>query len=87
LIATAALVLFPLTARAQGAAGALPDGEGEDLVQGICTGCHQTNMITQSSGYTREDWKKLTSLMIDFTTSPETQDTITSYLAAHFPPS
>src|SRR5262245_2239994 len=87
LIAAAACTLMPLAAQAQGAPpAALPDGAGKATVQAICTGCHQLNMVTQSSGYTREGWKELTSTMIDFSNSRETQDTITQYLAAHFPP-
>ena len=33
---------------------ALPPGPGHDTVNAVCTGCHQVNMITRSSGYTRE---------------------------------
>ena len=44
-------------ARAARRAGAepragLPDGEAKVLVEGLCTMCHQTNMITASMGYT-----------------------------------
>jgi len=64
---------------------ALPDGEGKALVQGTCTACHDTNPITRSSGYTREGWRELIGTMIPLSGTPA-GDTITKYLAAHFPP-
>ena len=79
-------VLAPVAAYAQAQPPALPDGAGKQLVEAICTGCHQTNMITQSSGYTRDGWKELTSTMIDFGRVPDQQAAITQYLAEHFPP-
>lgn len=64
----------------------LPQGAGKQTVEAVCTGCHQTNMITQSSGYTRDGWKELTSTMIDLSPSPETQNAILDYLATNFTP-
>jgi virginiamycin B lyase len=64
----------------------LPEGAGKALVEGTCVACHQTNMITQSSGYSREHWKELVSTMIDLSGNPEGLDTLTQYLAANFPP-
>jgi virginiamycin B lyase len=80
--------VMPVAASAQyGSPGAkLPDGPGQALVEGACTGCHQANMITQSSGYTQDGWKELMSTMIDLSQSPETRDEITQYLSKHFPP-
>jgi virginiamycin B lyase len=86
LIAAAVFALVPLAAQAQGQAPGLPEGAGQQLVNGLCATCHQTNMITQSSGYTREGWKELIGTMIDLSRSPETQAAITQYLAANFPP-
>ena len=54
LVAAAAWALVPLAAQAQGQAPALPEGAGKQLVEGMCSSCHQTNMITQSSGYSRD---------------------------------
>ncbi len=82
-IATSGLLFCVLSAPGQ---AAMPDGAGLDLVEGICTGCHQTNMIERSSGYTEAEWRELTSTMIDLSGDPETQDAIVGYLAAHFPP-
>ena len=44
LVSSAAL--FPVAAQAQSQGPALPDGAGKQLVESLCTGCHQTNMIT-----------------------------------------
>jgi virginiamycin B lyase len=83
LLAGAGLCLLtPFAAEAQG----LPDGPGKDLVAGVCTACHQTNEILRSSGYTREGWKELVGTMVNLSGSPDKQDEITQYLAAHFPP-
>ncbi|MEQ8357030.1 MAG: hypothetical protein RH942_15950 [Kiloniellaceae bacterium] len=65
----------------------LPAGAGRDQVESVCTACHQTNQITRSSGYSQDGWRELTSTMIDLSGNPELRDSITGYLAAHFPPS
>jgi len=82
----AAFCTLPFAAQAQGQAPSLPEGAGKQMIEAVCTACHQTNMITQSSGYTREGWKELTSTMVDFSRIPDTQATITEYLATHYPP-
>ncbi len=64
----------------------LPDGAGMELVAGVCTGCHRTNQITRSSGYTSQGWQELTGTMIDLSASPDERETIMAYLATHFPP-
>ncbi len=76
----------PVAASAQSQLAKLPDGLGKDTVEALCTGCHQTNQITRSSGYTREGWQELTGTMIDLSGSPTEQRAIVEYLAAHFPP-
>jgi virginiamycin B lyase len=81
----AGVVLFmagPLMAQSQPAQ--LPDGDGKQLVQGVCTACHEINQITRSSGYTREEWQELIQTMINLSGSPAS-DSIAKYLAAHFP--
>lgn len=77
-------VLLPLGAQAQGPE--LPEGDGRELVAGVCTGCHQINQIKRSAGYTSRGWKELTGTMIDLSASPTEQEKIITYLAAHFPP-
>jgi virginiamycin B lyase len=87
LTGAAVCALGSFSAQAQSArSSGLPDGAGKQVVEAVCTQCHQTNMITQSSGYTREDWKELTSTMIDLSAGPDTQNAILDYLATHFPP-
>jgi len=86
LIAATVLTLVALVAQAQGQAAALPDGAGKQMVENLCTGCHKTDMITRSSGYTREGWTELVSTMIDLSSVPEDRDAILQYLATHFSP-
>lgn len=83
-IASLAL-LAPSAARAQAFAG-LPNAPGHETVGAVCTGCHQTNQITRSSGYTRPQWQELIGTMIDLSASPETRDQILGYLEKQFPP-
>ena len=83
-IATAVCVFLPLAAQAQDTG--LPQAPGKEMVEGVCSACHQTNMIIQSSGYSREGWAELTGTMIDLTKSPQERGQILDYLAAHFPP-
>ncbi|HEX2226254.1 MAG TPA: cytochrome C [Candidatus Binatia bacterium] len=86
IMALAALFFFtftPFSARGQSSTE-LPEGEGKQLVQGMCTACHDTNQITRSSGYTREGWRELIQTMINLSGTPASE-TITTYLAAHFP--
>lgn len=68
-------------------ASALPDGDGKELVEGVCGSCHGASIIERSSGYTREDWRLLTSTMVDLSNNLETQGRVLDYLAANFPPS
>jgi virginiamycin B lyase len=82
LAAAAFLMVVPFAAEGQPAQ--LPEGEGKQLVQGACSSCHGGNEITRSSGYSREGWRELIRTMTDLS---ETQagETITQYLATHFP--
>jgi virginiamycin B lyase len=65
-------------------AAPLPDGAGKEAVQARCSACHGVNLITGSTGYTRERWQDLISTMIKL---PDDQAaTVTQYLATHFPP-
>jgi virginiamycin B lyase len=81
----AVLSLFMIApAAAQQQPAQLPEGEGKPLVQGMCTTCHETNQITRSSGYSREGWRELIQTMINLS-GTSAGDTITKYLATHFP--
>ena len=84
--ASLAVTLLCLAApfAAHGQTAGLPQGPGQEMVQGMCTACHQVSQIQNSSGYTQEGWRELILTMIDLSDSPE-METITAYLATHFP--
>jgi len=81
-IIAAALALAPATTHGAD----LPDGAAKPMVEGLCVACHGLNQITRSSGYTAADWTALMDTMIDLSASPQEQNDIARYLAAHFPP-
>jgi virginiamycin B lyase len=60
--------------------------KGKILVEQYCTSCHRINMITRSSGYSVNDWKSLTSTMIDLSNQPKTEQQLFSYLASNYSP-
>ena len=62
----------------------LPAGAGKEQVEAVCVACHQTNLIVGSTGYSQDGWRYLTGKMIAL--APPMADSITQYLAAHFPP-
>jgi virginiamycin B lyase len=66
----------------------LPNGNGKDMVQSICTGCHDLSPITDSVGFNRADWETVVKSMIDMGAEikPEQVPVIANYLAANFPP-
>ena len=72
------------TVAAQGQPTQLPEGDGKQLVQGVCTTCHETNLITRSSGYSREGWRELIQTMMNLS-GTSAGETISKYLATHFP--
>ena len=78
--------LVPLTAQSQSQLAKLPEAPGAQLVEGACTACHKTNLVSRSSGYTRAGWNELIGTMIDLSDNPTDRDGITQYLATHFPP-
>ena len=83
-MAAAVFLAVPFAAQAQNQAAALPDGKGKELVSGVCTACHQTNMITQSSGYTLDGWKEIVGTMIDLKPTPEQHNEITAIPGGEF---
>jgi len=66
----------------------LPNGNGREVVEAICSGCHDLAPITDAVGFSRQDWETVVKSMIDMgaTISPEQVAVITNYLAANFPP-
>lgn len=64
----------------------LPQGEALELIETHCVACHSTSRISQSLGYSREDWQALTESMIDLSGAPEQRDSIINYLEKNYPP-
>ena len=66
----------------------LPNGNGREMVEMICSGCHDLSPITDAAGFSREDWETVVKSMIDMgaTIKPEQVSVIANYLAANFPP-
>ncbi|WP_299599443.1 cytochrome C [uncultured Microbulbifer sp.] len=64
----------------------LPEGEGRELVETQCSACHPVSRITQSLGYSRDDWLALSATMVDISAEPKRRDIIADYLATYFPP-
>ncbi len=81
-----ACVFVSVPAQSQDRLSPLPPGAGAALSEGACTGCHKTNQITRSSGYTHAGWRELIGTMIDLSGNPQDYDTIAQYLATNFPP-
>jgi len=85
-LATFAFValMLPETTRGQrGQQVTLPDGPGKAMVEATCTKCHGLNFITNSFGFSRDEWVRLFSSMV---TPPRAEsDAIADYLAKHFP--
>jgi virginiamycin B lyase len=72
--AAALFACMPLAAQAQGqtqtpqaqSVGLPDDGTpGKKMTESLCTMCHQTNLITASSGYTKDGWNELIGTMLD----------------------
>jgi hypothetical protein len=65
---------------------ALPDGEGKNVVERVCTECHGTDEIT-SIKRTPDQWRRVVKDMLDRRdpkTSDEEAKQIIEYLIAHF---
>jgi virginiamycin B lyase len=86
LLASLAVLALPLLAHGTAGAASLADGPGRDAVEAMCTGCHQTNQITNSAGYTAEGWRELTGTMIDLSADPPVHEDIIEFLSAYYPP-
>lgn len=83
----ALIAIVPAAAQAQSPKNMpLPEGVGKQTVEAVCTACHNTSLITRSSGYSLEHWRELIASMVDLSGDAALQDQITGYLAANFPP-
>ena len=65
----------------------LPNGNGKELVETVCTSCHDLSPVTEG-GFSREDWDLVVKNMIDMGAplKPDQALLVTNYLAANFPP-
>lgn len=76
-----------LPAGAQDDYEALPDGEGKDMVYGICSGCHSLKLVMQQ-GMTRKKWDETLEWMVEkqgmAELDPETEEIVLDYLAQHY---
>ena len=76
-----------INAQENGAAGALVQAEGWQLVRDTCTECHSSQIIVQNSG-NREVWKSRIEWMQDSQglgeLAAELEDSILDYLAANY---
>ena len=64
----------------------LPEGEGKQLVQGLCTMCHDLGRIV-ATRRGREDWKHYTINMLrqnGISVADDKQEVMVSYLDQHF---
>jgi virginiamycin B lyase len=80
--AAAVAIAYPVLAQN------LPNGNGKEVVETICSGCHDLSPITDSVGFSREDWETVVKSMIDMgaTIKAEQVTVIATYLAQNFPP-
>jgi virginiamycin B lyase len=86
LAVAAAFMASVLSTEVQGQRGQqvqLPDGPGKQAVETTCTKCHALNFITNSFGFSREEWPRLFGSMVAL--PKEQADTIADYLAKNFP--
>ncbi len=64
----------------------LPEGEGKQLVQGLCTTCHDLGRIV-ATRRGRDDWKRYTINMLrqnGISVAEDKQEAMVSYLNQHF---
>ena len=66
----------------------LPAGPGREVVANVCSSCHELDYITNSIGFSKQDWNTVVEAMISMGASikPEQVAVITDYLAKAFPP-
>ena len=82
MLGLAVCVTVPLLAQRRGAEPSLPDGNGKQIVQTVCAGCHTLDYITRGWGYDKKGWDELIATMIAL--PPDTENQISTYLSQHF---
>jgi virginiamycin B lyase len=78
----AVFAVIPARAQRGGPPVNLPDGNGKQMVQSVCSGCHSLTNITQGWGYDKKGWDELISSMVKL--PDDTRDTVSTYLGEHF---
>jgi virginiamycin B lyase len=65
----------------------LPEGQGKELVEAVCTACHTLERVVAKRG-TKAEWqdKVLEMLQEDPDITQQERDRIVEYLAKAFPP-
>jgi cytochrome c5 len=64
----------------------LPDGEGKNLYNSLCSSCHGAEVIMSKSG--KDDWKNTIARMVSYGASidPKQTEILADYLTMHFGP-
>jgi virginiamycin B lyase len=64
----------------------LPEGNGKETVQALCTGCHDLRRVVNSN-YSPEEWQNVVNMMIaaGARMTPAQVTTVSNYLIASFP--
>ena len=65
----------------------LPAGKNKEMVEKICTACHELSLLTDR-GRSKDDWIAVVKSMIDMGADikPDQATVIVNYLATNFPP-
>lgn len=87
-ICTLSVYLGLILAAAPFAAGQddeLPEGPGKKIVQGVCSQCHEIEMVT-TQNFTKDQWSHTVDLMVarGAHLAPDQIPTVVAYLAANF---
>jgi virginiamycin B lyase len=61
----------------------LPEGPGKELVSTACTKCHALNLITNSFGFSRDEWVDLFGSMVELPAAD--RNAVADYLSRNFP--
>jgi len=86
LIGAYVICLASIAAEGKDLAPQGPGKDSENLFESLCSSCHSTRYVNRTSGYSKKDWKTLTSTMVDLSHTPQIEDDLMAYLADRFPP-
>jgi virginiamycin B lyase len=82
-----AVITLTATAAGQSPPPVLPEGQGKELVEAVCTACHTLERVVAKRA-TKAEWqdKVLEMLQEDPDITQQERDQIVEYLAKAFPP-